>query len=390
LKEVLLSFFILFLAAKIAGELFKRLKLPEMIGELLVGIIIGPSALYLVKPSNITEAIATLGVIILLFSVGLETDVSKYKKVGFQAFLTAVLGIILPFIFIIALTHYLGEPAKNGLFLATATVATSVGITARVLTELKVLQRKESYIILAAAVIDDILGLFILSIIVAINKTHSFSFLDFSIVLIEVIAFILFATILAPKLIRRHASLINKLHISSPALNVSLIFLLGLSALANYIGLAAIVGAFFAGIIFAETDDREELQKQVNPIYHFLVPFFFVVTGTQVQLKIFTNPAILGIGLVITFLAIFGKVLAGLLANFKIGIKRSLIVGVGMIPRGEVGLIVASIGLSLNAIGQRELSQIIFMSVATTLIVPPILPLVFKFAEKPIKKFNTR
>lgn len=377
-SSILINLFILFAAAKIAGEIFKRFSLPEVVGELLIGIVIGPGALAIVAQSPVNGAIATLGVMILLFAVGLETRVSDIRIVGIDASIMATSGIAFPFILVFVLLYLLGATTLDALFIATATTATSVGITARVLTDLGALKRIEGRIILGAAVLDDILGLLVLSAIVAYARTHTLSTADLALVVAEVMVFMVFVLTVAPRIVHRHESIIKRLKIHDPALIVAIITMLGLSALSSYLGLAAIVGAFFAGMIFAETEDRAELEEKVHPIYEFLVPFFFVVTGTLIDVRVFTDPVVLGIGVAITVLAIAGKVLGGMLLTNRIGRRHALAVGVGMVPRGEVGFIVASIGFSIGAISQTGLSEIIFMAMVTTAIVPPLLPLIFE------------
>ncbi|MHB8840428.1 MAG: cation:proton antiporter [Candidatus Aquicultor sp.] len=377
-SQVLINLFVLFTVAKIAAEVFTRLKLPEVVGELLAGIVIGPSVLGLVSHSSINNAIATLGIMVLLFAVGLETSILDLRRVGFMATNTAILGIVFPFILVLGLLQLLNFSIVSTLFIAAATVATSVGITARVLSDLGATKRIEAKIILGAAVVDDIIGLLILAVIVAYAQTHTFSALDFLLVLLQMIAFIAFTILIAPRFARSQTSLSQNLRIHDGALIIAIVIMLGLSAIASFIGLAAIVGAFFAGMTFAETKDKDEIAGKIHAIFEFLTPFFFIVTGTLVDVGVFLDPAVLGVGLLVTILAIVGKVLGGLIATRRLGFRTAIVIGAGMVPRGEVGFIIASIGLSLGAVTQPDLSIIILMSLATTIIVPPFLPILIK------------
>ncbi|RJQ54093.1 MAG: cation:proton antiporter [Actinobacteria bacterium] len=372
--QTLVYLLILFVAAKGSGEVFERFRLPAMIGEIIAGIIIGPFGLALVARTEASDVLATLGVIILLFAVGLQTRVDEVIDVGREAGVTAALGVAIPFASVFLLMRLLGAPLSDDLFVATAVVATSVGITARILLDLNAIDTPAGRIVLGAAVIDDVLGLLILSVVVAFVATQTLKLLDLAIVVLQVAAFIVFSTAIAPKLVRRHASLIERLKIANAPLVVALGLMLGLSALSSFLGLSAIVGAFLAGTIFAETEDRFYLSRRVTSLTEFLAPFFFIVTGTLVNVRVLLTPSVLGVGLAITALAIAGKVAGGLIGAGKRGLGTGLLVGVGMVPRGEVGLIVATIGASAGVISEAGLSQLVFMAIATTLAVAPVLP----------------
>jgi Kef-type K+ transport system membrane component KefB len=381
-SQILLDLFILFAAAKIGGEIFERIGQPGVVGELLAGIIIGPGALGIISESIINETVATLGVILLLFYVGLETRASDIFDVGFEATLTALSGIVIPFLLGYGLATMVGLPTIEGLFIGTAMVATSVGITARVLTDRGYIHLKPSKVILGAAIIDDILGMMILSFVAGLAGAQRLSWLDQTVVIFQAITFVLFLALAAPKLVKTHASLLEKLHIRNAPLVVALLISLGLSALASYLGLAAIVGAFLAGMAFAETADRFALEKQTKPIYEFLVPFFFVVMGSKVELSSFANIEIIILTVAVTLLAILGKLLGCGLGALRLGFKEALAVGVGMVPRGEVGFIVATVGLVLKVIEPSLYSVVVAMAIITTMIVPPLLPRLFKTIVK--------
>lgn len=373
MTKILFDLFIMFLAAKVAGEIFERLKLPDVIGELLAGILIGSYALGLVGHSQVYEVIAQVGVIVLLFMVGLETRIEEIARVGTVAVLVALFGVIFPFALGFGFVILLGHSSLEALFIGTALSATSVGITARVLSDLGLLARKYSRVILGAAVVDDILAMLILSIISSLSR-GTFSWVHLAIILIEVILFLGATVFVVRRFIHKRAySIVKRLNISHAPFVGAVALLLGLSALASYIGMAAIMGAFLAGIILAETEDKDILQREMRGVYAFLVPFFFVVMGTKVDVKQFLNPSVLWLIIAISLLAVVGKLLGSFLASLKLGWRSALTVGIGMIPRGEVGLIVASIGLSLGRIPQNMYVTVIMMSILTTLLVPPFL-----------------
>jgi len=378
-SRVLISLLIVFAAGKLMGEVFERLKQPAVIGELLAGVLIGPGLLGWVAPSETLSTVATMGVIMLMFVVGLETRPSELFKVGGRAFVVGSVGIVLPLAcgFLFGIT--IGQSRPEALFIGTALVATSVGITARVLADRGFLTTTEARIILAAAVIDDVLGMLVLSMVVGSTR-GSVDLAHLGILLAQVIAFVGFELWLAPKLVQRHAHWLDKLKIPNAGFVVALIVMLAMAALSEAIGLAGIVGAFFAGMMFAETEDRWELVKQTRPLYEWLVPYFFVVTGMQVQPSLFSDPRVLVPGLVLVAIAIVTKVVGCGLGAWGMGARRMIAVGVGMVPRGEVGLIVASTGLALGIIGASVYAMIVLVVVASTVVVPPVLAAVFPWA----------
>jgi Kef-type K+ transport system membrane component KefB len=256
-------------------------------------------------------------------------------------------------------------------------VATSVGITARVLRDLGVIASTESRIILGAAVIDDILAMIILAIIAGLATTGSISPLQIGVIAGQAVLFTVFVVLVGAGVVRRYWLRLCDLKMDNAPFAVSLLTMLGLAALSANLGLAAIIGAFLAGMVFAEAREHLELEHQALPIYQFLVPFFFVITGSQVDWRLFLDGGIMGIALGVTVLALLGKLIgcgAGMLGRGRRGVA---IVGVGMAPRGEVGLIVASLGLSLGAIPPNIFSVVVIMSILTTLVVPPVLRVLY-------------
>lgn len=391
-SPILLDLLIIFASAKIASEIFERLGQPTVIGELLVGILIGPYALgWIGSPSNglvnlfhgteparlavdiVYAVLAELGIIFLLFLTGLETKVSDILQVGKRAASVAVLGVVIPFVFGYALISALGHPTIEAVFVATAMVATSVGITARVLKDLGVLETREARIILGAAVIDDILGIIVLTVAQGLSSPEGLSGWSLLALIVQVLAFTLFLMFMGTRISRRYSAHLEYLRMPNATFAVAIALCLGLAALAGYIGLAAIIGAFLAGIVLAEAKESRQVERHILPIYEFLGPFFFVITGSLVDWRLFADPATLGLAGAVTGLAILGKVIGGSIGGLRLKPRSALIVGVGMVPRGEVGFIVASIGRSIGAIPQELFSVVIMMSVVTTLVIPPVL-----------------
>lgn len=370
---ILLSLLIVFVVAKIGGEIFERLGQPPVVGELLAGIAAGPAALGWIHMSPTLETVSTMGVIVLMFTVGLETKVSDLFKVGRTAFLVATLGVIIPFVAGWGFGALSGFPAPEALFIGTALVATSVGITARVLADRGLITTKTARIVLAAAVIDDILGMLVLSVVVGTVK-GSFDALHLALVLGQVLVFIAFELFIAPRLVNRHGHHLDRLRSEHAPLVFALVVMLGLASVAEMIGLAGIVGAFFAGMMFAETHDRWKLDREVKPLYVWLVPYFFVVTGARVDVAALLKPEVLLPGLLLTVIAVVTKVVGCGLGALGEGRAGALAIGIGMIPRGEVGLIVASVGLAAKIISPAVYGMVVLVVIVSTLVVPPILP----------------
>jgi Kef-type K+ transport system membrane component KefB len=395
---LLLDLFVIFLAAKLAAELFERFHQPPVIGELLVGVLIGPHALGLIGTPDaglvaafhgdsaaaqeainlVYDLVAELGVVVLLFFVGLETRVADILSVGRRAASVATLGVAVPFALGYGLVGpVLSHPQVEAIFVGAALVATSVGITARVLRDLGVIASRESRIILGAAVIDDILGLVILAVVAGLATTGSVSPVSTAVIAGQALLFTAFVTLVGAGVIRRYGLGLNRLKMDNAPLAVGLLAMLGLATLSASIGLAAIIGAFLAGMVFAEARQHFALEHQALPIYQFLVPFFFVLTGSQVDWRLFLDGGIMGLALAVTALALIGKVIGCGLGVLGVGRRSMAIVGVGMAPRGEVGLIIANLGLSLGAIPAQIFSVVVIMSVLTTLAVPPVLRVLY-------------
>lgn len=393
---VLADLFLMFLAAKLAGALFERIGQPAVIGELLAGVVLGPYALgWIGVPtaemihelhdeaaavealSLIYEVLAELGVIVLLFLVGLETRLSDILRVGGRAGVVAVAGVVLPFILGFGYIALLGHPTVEALFVATAMVATSVGITARVLADLGQIQSDEARIILGAAVIDDILAMIVLAVVSAIGQTGTFSIVEIGVIAAQALAFTAFVSLAGRGAVRRWSIHLERLPIRNAAFVVAVLLMLGLASLSATIGLAAIIGAFLAGMVLAEVREQYDLEHKTLPVYELLVPLFFVITGSRVDWRLFLDGGVLSVALLVTVLAIVGKVVGCGLGGLGKGWRSAAIVGIGMAPRGEVGLIVANVGRSLGVIPEAMFSTVVIMSLLTTLVVPPFLAMLY-------------
>jgi Kef-type K+ transport system membrane component KefB len=373
ITEILLQLFVVFVAAQIGAEIAQRLKLPAVVGEIAAGCVIGPSVLGWVAVTEPLNLLAEMGAVLLLFSVGLDTRVDDLKRVGPVAILVGVAGVIAPFLLGVAWAKFSGFETPKALFIAAAFVATSAGITARVLQERGSLQRVESRVILGAAVIDDILAMLLLGVVSALQSGDSVNVLNLLLVLIQAIAFVVIIALLGTRLMRRACVWLDTPINPFSPLTITLAICLGLAAAASYLGLAAIIGAFLAGMVAAETTQRDILHLQLKPITVFLVPFFFIVTGAQLNLAVLASPAALGTLALVTVLAVAGKLLGGGLGALPLGFKSALIVGVGMVPRGEVGIIVASLGLTAGVFTEMTYALIVTMSLLTSVIAPPAL-----------------
>jgi Kef-type K+ transport system membrane component KefB len=415
---VLLAVTVILVTAKLGGELFERMKQPAVLGELVFGVILGNLMLVNagwdffgpLRAEYITEHwaiavdnLARIGVILLLFEVGLESNVAEMRKVGVSSFLVAVVGVVVPFIlgygssavFIKEVPRVILDlnPSFDinniHLFIGATLCATSVGITARVFKDLDRLQTKEARIILGAAVIDDVLGLIILAIAAGIVVAAETGIPLEMTALLQIagvaIGFLVGAIILGLVFIPKVMKSLSKLRTHGIMLISSLLFCFIVSYLANVAGLAPIVGAFAAGLIleevhFTEFREKKKLHDLLIPVTTFLVPIFFVVMGIQVRLETFMRFDVIGLAVALTIAAFIGKQVCGLAVVEK-GLDR-LTVGVGMVPRGEVGLIFASIGKGLGVVDDAIFSAIIIMVIATTLVTPPLLKFTLARAEK--------
>jgi Kef-type K+ transport system membrane component KefB len=369
--SVLVDLFVLFAAAKVAGELFEHLRQPAVVGELLAGILVGPYVLGWVDASTpVLDVVAQLGVVILLFTVGLETSVADLRRFGRPALLVGVSGVVLPFVAGGAIMLALGYGRTDALFVAAALVATSVGVTARVLRDLGAMRTPAARVILGAAVVDDILAILVLAVVAGM-AAGNVSTLSTVVLVAEIVLFLGVVLFAGPALTRRMSQLVRLPGIPESPFLVAVLVTLGLAALSETIGLAAIIGAFLAGAVFEFR--RAEVVAQVQPVYEFLVPFFFAITGSRMDPGVFTDPSTLFLAVVVTVVAVITKVGGGWLGAIGLGRRTAVAVGIGMVPRGEVGLIVAALGLTLGVISQSLYAVVVAMTVITTLVTPPVL-----------------
>ncbi|MGB3364600.1 MAG: cation:proton antiporter [Thermodesulfobacteriota bacterium] len=407
---IALAFILIF--SKIFGELAERIKQPSVLGELVAGVILGGSVLAIV-PSvsgmvgyDTFHLLAEVGVAILLFEIGLETDLKDLIKVGLTSTIVAIIGVVVPFALgfasIIAFEKYglLGgsDPSLNILIAITvgATLtATSVGITARVLSDMNRLQSGEAKIILGAAVIDDILGLIILGVVTGLIEATanggdgSISTLSVGIISVKAFGFLIVAIIVGNLISKKLFNLVEMMKVRGVLLLSALSFAFIFAFLASLVGLAPIVGAFAAGLVLANTNQFKAIEQNLKPVSDFFTPIFFIMVGAAVDVSVFNpfvseNIPILLIALVLFIVAVIGKFVSGF-AVFKKGINKSVI-GVGMIPRGEVGLIFAQVGLTYGIFNSQLFSAVTVMVMLTTFIAPPLLKIMFARGEDPAQE----
>lgn len=415
LAGVLLSLIVIYLASKIGGELSNWASLPPVLGELVGGVVVGTSALHLLvfpesggdgtntimtflqlttnlspnvaaatfqAQSEVLTVLAELGIIILLFEIGLESNLKELLAVGFQSASVAVVGVAVPFAAgTIGLITLFGVPVIPAIFAGSALTATSIGITSKVLSELGQLSSKEGQIILGAAVIDDILGIIVLAVVASLAKTGVVDVGNVVYLIVSASSFLLGAILLGKVFNKSFVAIANKLQTRGELVIPAFIFAFVMAYFAAAIHLEAILGAFAAGLVLEETDKRKELQKQVIPIADLLVPIFFVTIGARTDLGVL-NPAIpsnregLLIATFLILIAILGKVVTGLAVFGQPQINR-LAIGVGMIPRGEVGLVFAGVGSASGLLSKSLEAAIIMMVILTAFLAPPLLRFVF-------------
>jgi Kef-type K+ transport system membrane component KefB len=375
--QLFLTLFVMYVAAKLAAEIFERLKQPAVAGEILAGVLIGPSVLGWVVPSDVTNTLSEIGVVFLLFLVGLETKPTDIFRVGARASLVAVLGVLVPFAAGWGLAWLWGRPQLESIFIGAAMVATSVGITARVLAQMGLLHLKTSRIILGAAVIDDVLGLIILAIVSSVAQ-GGVNYLQIGTTAVLAIGFTILVALVGTRAINRIRRRVEKLRVGHSWLVFGLSVCLGLVLLAHYIGVAAIIGAFLAGMSLSEATEDTDMPHQAEAVTEFLLPFFLTNIGMQLRLDVFLQGGIVGLALLVTVFAVLTKLIGCGLGAWSLGRRKAMQIGMGMVPRGEVGIVVAQLGLSLGAVSDAIYGVVLVMAVATTLIAPPFLVRLFQ------------
>jgi len=418
LAGVLLSLIVIYLASKVGGELCARINLPSVLGELIGGVAVGVSALHLLMfpeagavetapsllvsllgtttgagpetaiavsqtYSEVISVLAELGVVILLFEIGLESDLQELIRVGPQAAIVAIIGVVVPFLLgTLGLIYLFDMTAIPAIFAGAALTATSIGITAKVLAELQQLSSEEGQIIIGAAVLDDVLGIIVLAVVASLAKTGEVEISNIVYLVISSVVFLVGSIVLGRFLSPYFVALVDKLQTRGDLLLSSLIFVFFLSYVATAIHLEAILGAFTAGLVLAETDKHKELEEQVIPLADMFVPIFFVCVGAKTDVSVL-NPLVpenregLVIAAFLVIVAIIGKVITGFTILGQPEINR-LAIGVGMIPRGEVGLVFAGVGSASGALSRPLEAAIIVMVILTTFVAPPMLRVVFQ------------
>lgn len=368
---------LVFGSAKLIAEIFETFGLPGIVGEIAAGVILGPSLLNWLTLDSFLESLAELGVMFLLFRVGLEVKASELVRVGGTALMVAFSGVVLPFFLGWGILLAWGAPAIDCIFLGASMTATSVGITAQVLAAKGYLDQKASRIILAAAVIDDVLGLLVLAIVSSVAK-GSFSILDLALTAVLASAFVVVVALWGSRAMQRIVPrAIERLRVSESefALAICLLFALGL--LASYAGVAAIVGAFLAGMAIGES-----VGPRVHTLMHgateLLVPFFFVALGLRINLSAFHSASAIWLAAIVMIAAVLSKLIGCGLVALPLGGREALKIGIGMIPRGEVGMVVGQLGLTLGILSHEIYDIIVFMAIATTLVAPPLIKMTFR------------
>jgi len=369
---ILVSLAIILVAGKAAAELCERVGIPAVLGEILVGIAIGPSLLGFVETSDAIAVLAELGVIVLLAQVGLEIDVAELRKVGRVSLMVAAIGVIVPMISGFGVGQLLDETTNASLFLGAALAATSVGITARVFGDLRTLNTREARVVLGAAVADDVLGLIILTVITRVVETGDLDPASIGLTILVAVGFVVVsATIglaVVPRLFR-HVDAVTTSYAVVPVVATALTF--ALAAAADAARLAPIIGAFIAGVTLGRTEQRERIEHEFNVLAMILVPIFFVSIGLTVDVGAFADAKVIGLAALLSVVAVAAKMLAALGARGS-GMD-AMLVGVAMVPRGEVGLIFASIGASVGVFDDELYAVVVAVVLVTTIVAPPLL-----------------
>ena len=372
-----LALLIIFGAAKLFAEICERLGQPGIVGEILAGAVVGPGVLGWINPNETLTALSELGVMFLLFGVGLEVKASELLKVGGKATLVATIGVIVPFFAGWGILSVWGAPQVEGVFVGAAMVATSVGITASVLSARGLLHEIASQIILAAAVIDDVLGLIVLAIVSSVARGRV-NFLDIALVAGLATAFTVVMAVWGTTAVRKILPIFgSRARADNAEFHIALVFLFAMALLAQYTGVAAIVGAFLAGLALSDSADAR-VRTLTRGVSELLVPFFLAGIGLHLNFAVFRSRSTIVLALVILAAAIVTKLVGCGLGAISLGWQNVLKIGLGMVPRGEVGMVVAQIGLGMSVISNEIYGVVVFMAVATTLVTPLLLKIAFR------------
>lgn len=379
--EFLRLLVVMLVTAKVLGGLAQRIAQPAVLGELLAGVLLGMSVSGLVDPkTEVLHLLAELGVIILLFEIGLETDLRQLVRVGGASMAVAIAGVTLPFVLGYAVCLMLNLSSLVAIVAGATLTATSVGITARVLSDLNRLREPESQIILGAAVIDDVIGLVMLAVIDGLTQGQSVTPWSVGQIAGSAFGFLIGTILIGRFVVPPLAKLVSRIDLPGTPTMLALIMAFGLAWLASVAGSAVIIGAFAAGILLRDTPNAHEIEHGVAQLGHFFVPIFFVAVGASVDVSVLNplhaaNHSTLLVGGLLIVAAVVGKFLAGYAPFWFRGNKK--VIGVGMIPRGEVGLIFAQMGLSSGVFDKGLFSATTLMVMVTTFMAPPLLRWLF-------------
>lgn len=372
---LLLTLATVLVATKVTGEFAQRLRQPSVLGELVAGVLLGASVFGVLDPNDpVIHVLSELGVLVLLFQIGLETDLHQLGKVGGAALAVGVTGVVLPFAGGAAAALALGLPTLTALVIGAALTATSIGISARVLGDLGRLQSPEGQIVLGAAVLDDVIGLIILAVVSGIVAGGSVTPLFVARATLEAVGFILGALLVGGLLVKPVMAVVSRLQVAGALGVAALVFAFVFAAVAARAGSAMIIGAFAAGLVLHRTPQRYDIEKATMSIGHLLVPLFFASVGAQVELSALMTPAALGLGALLISVGVLGKVVAGFAPWWFDG--RKLLIGVAMVPRGEVGLIFAQVGAAAGVLAGPQFGAVMAMVVVTTFVTPPLLGMI--------------
>ncbi|MGH9275360.1 MAG: cation:proton antiporter [Acidimicrobiales bacterium] len=371
--SVLLDVLVVLLAAKLAAELAERARLPAVVGEIVAGILIGPSLLNAVGGGDeVLRTLGEIGVILLLLDVGLEMDLGELSKVGRTSLLVAMVGVVAPMALGFGAMELMGEDFNTALFVGAALTATSVGITARVFGDLRALATTEARIVLGAAVADDVMGLVVLTVVVRLVTEGSVSVLSVAGIIAVAIAFLVLGALIGLRIAPALFGAIDRVSRSTGTLvAIALAFTLGFAELADSAKLAPIVGAFVAGIALSKARESERIRRELTPVGHLFIPVFFLQIGIDAEIGAFGRAEVLRDAAILLVVAVVGKLLSPLGAIGAPGDKA--LIGLGMLPRGEVGLIFATIGLQSGVLGDDLYAALLLVVLVTTLVTPQLL-----------------
>lgn len=368
---ILVGLFVLLVGAKLGEEVLRRLGQPGVVGELLGGFVVGPFGLGLVTPGDTELVFAELGVVVLLFSVGLEVRTDDLFRVGRPAVLTAVIAMVLPIIAGFGAAVALGSTPTAALFVGLALAATSIGITSRVLRDLGVLGWTFSRIVIGAALVDDVLALILIGLGVGVAEGN----LSANTVVVGVagIGLVLLGFAAARRARGLPSTVFTWPLFADTPLVPAFMMMLVAALLASAIGLAAIIGAFVAGLIVAETEARHEVERDIKPLAAIFTPFFFAVTGAQLDLSVLQDLSIVLLAVALAVIGVVTKAIGGVIGARSIGRWGSITVGFGMVPRGEVGIVVANLALLTGVVDGSLFAAILVAVVLTTIVAPYLL-----------------